>query len=127
MNPFQTKMLHYAAIKAFNHISNGKHNVYAVAVDNRRRIIAEAGNSYDKSHPLQAHYASKVNQSKKIYPHAEILLLAMLYKLNKKCKAIFIARVDKSGKNKLAKPCTICFPALLTAGISEIHWTVDEK
>ncbi len=123
MNPFHTKMLHYAAVKAFNHNSNGKHNVYAVAIDNRRRIIAEAGNSYDKSHPLQAHYASKVNQSKKIYPHAEILLLAMLYKLNKKAKAIFIARVDKNGNDMLAKPCSICYPALLTSGIDEIYWT----
>lgn len=123
LNEFHKKMLDYTAIKAFNHNSNGKQKIFAVALDKRKRIIAEAGNSYIKSHPLQGHYANNVNAPKKIFLHAEILLLAKLAKVKQECKTIYIARVNNSGEVRLARPCEICFPAIEEATIEEIYWT----
>ncbi|WP_329166860.1 deaminase (plasmid) [Streptomyces sp. NBC_01717] len=38
---------------------------------------------------------------------------------------IYVARVDAAGAAQLAKPCPRCQIALITAGVSRVHYTVD--
>ncbi|MFA5623126.1 MAG: hypothetical protein WC981_02760 [Candidatus Dojkabacteria bacterium] len=117
------KYLDYTANKARIHHSGGKQRIWAVALDNKNRIIAESGNHYLKTHPLQARYANMTNEDKKINLHAEIGIVAILLRLNKTCHSLYIARVSPNNDVLLAKPCKICQEALNIAGIKNIHWT----
>ncbi|MFE4653893.1 deaminase [Streptomyces sp. NPDC056707] len=38
---------------------------------------------------------------------------------------IYVARVDAAGAARLAKPCPRCQIALIAAGVSRVHYTVD--
>lgn len=40
---------------------------------------------------------------------------------------IYVARVDAVGTPRLAKPCSRCQTRLVAAGVSRIHFTVDER
>lgn len=116
-------MLDYAIIKAKSlPYIQGERRLYSVIVDKRGRILSEGSNSYIKSHPLQAHYAERVDLEEKIFLHAEISALVRLrqgdpYK-------IFIARVDSKGNPMLAAPCEICQLAIREAGIEVVEHTV---
>ncbi|MFE3863696.1 hypothetical protein ACFXPT_25090 [Streptomyces goshikiensis] len=39
----------------------------------------------------------------------------------------YVARVDANGAPRLAKPCPRCQIALLAAGISRVHYTIDSN
>ena len=49
--------------------------VKATVYDRRGRKIATAENSYDKTHPIQAHFAAKAGKPVCKYLHAEVLAL----------------------------------------------------
>lgn len=118
-------MLSYALSKASQHNSGGRYSVYAVAVDKRGRIVAEAGNNYWKSSTLQAKYAKKVGRDKAIFLHAEMALIAKMLRLNVDVKGVtvYVARANKQGKPLKAQPCPICEIGLAEAGITNIIWT----
>ena len=118
-------MLSYALSKASQHNSGGRYSVYAVAVDKRGRIVAEAGNNYGKSSTLQAKYAKKVGRDKAIFLHAEMALIAKMLRLNVDVKGVtvYVARANKQGKPMKARPCQICEMGLKEAGITNIVWT----
>jgi deoxycytidylate deaminase len=54
--------------------------------------------------------------------HAEIDALARVS--NPKGAVIYIARISKSGQEKLSMPCERCAEALMVAGIKQIIYTV---
>lgn len=116
-------LLDEAYDKACSHDSGGKQSIWAMAVNRNGSIIAEAGNMYLKSHPLQARYAKLVGLEEKIYPHSEILLLSKLVKLQQSCYAVVIARAGRNGMPMNAAPCPICSYALEEAGINNIFHT----
>ena len=116
-------MLLYALQKAFQHNSGGRQRLYAVATDHKGNIIAEAGNSYVISHPLQYKYALRAGHPEACFLHAEIHLLAKLAKSRKACNTVYIARAKRDGSEGLAKPCPICSMALEAAGIVNIVYT----
>lgn len=78
-------------------------------------------NSYEKTHPTQARYASLAGEPYKTYLHAEI---AALIKCRKEPFKIKIERKDKNGKDMMAKPCPICELAIRKAGIKFVEYTV---
>lgn len=90
------------------HDSGGKICVYAVATDRRGNIIAQAGNTYTKSHPVQKHWCFMAKQKGKEFLHAEIKVLVSGLKSKKDIAKLYVARVDKSGNVKDGKPCAIC-------------------
>lgn len=97
-----------------------KHTVTATILDKRGNILSKATNSYVKSHPIQAKYATLHGEPYKIYLHAEI---AALVKAKGKGYKIVIERYNKEGKPMLAAPCPICAAAIKAAGIERIEYT----
>lgn len=117
------EMLSYTLSKAIQHVSGGRHSVYAVAVDKRGRILAEAGNSYVCTHPIMHRYAKACGKFGKDFLHAEIAVIASLARQRKVCHALYVARAHADGSPANAKPCAICAHALNIAGITSIIWT----
>lgn len=122
LNKKDKLILDYALVRASEHDSGGRQRIWAVATDSKNKIIAEAGNHYLLSHPLQEKYngPNRRNENKL---HAEIHLLAKLMKSGKKPAKIFIARSRRDIRSGLAKPCEICEAALSKSGIGKIFWT----
>ena len=90
---------------------------------NKNKTIVTATNLETKSHPIQAKFAERVGLHQKIYLNAEI---AALVKCKEECDTIVVARVNKQGKIRLAKPCPICSLAIKEAGISKVHYTTNQ-
>ena len=124
------KILSYALVRAHHHKSGGKQSLYAVATDKRGRIIAEGGNSYEVTHPLQASSAKIAGSSEKCFLHAEIAVLAKLLRKRMDCAklSLYVARANRRGDPMLAKPCPICAKALDMAGFKtyNILYTTSE-
>lgn len=95
----------------------------ARAYDKRGRLLAQRANSYIKTHPIQAYFASKVGKPANQYLHAEIACLIAakepVYKLE-------IERYDAKGLPALAKPCVICQAAVEAWGVKVVHYTGQE-
>lgn len=99
-------MLWRAVEKCKSHESGGRVNIYCIALDKRGRVVAEAGNSYIRTHPSMRKAGMMVGVRHKEFLHAEAATLI-------KCRGaeiatLVIARVDKEGKEGLAKPCIVC-------------------
>lgn len=93
--------------------------------DKKGRLLSEATNRYDKTHPLQAYFAAKVGLPAKVYLHAEIA--AIIRAGDKKIYKIVIERVNpKTFKSLNAKPCPICQEAIKAFGIEFVSWTTGE-
>ena len=100
-----------------------RYYVLAATLDKHHNIIAEAENSYVKTHPLQAQLAERAGRPCKGYLHAEIGALVKSYA---KAEAIMVVRSTRKGLTKCAKPCDICMMALKQAGVRKIYYSDDE-
>jgi tRNA(Arg) A34 adenosine deaminase TadA len=98
-----------------------RHLITATIFDRKGNILSVAQNSYQKTHPLQAKWASKCGEPYKVYLHAEI---AALVKARGKGYKIKIERYNKHGEPMLAAPCPICLAAIKEAGIQLVEHTV---
>ena len=101
---------------------NARQQITAVIFDKRGRVLSIGQNSYVKTHPLQAHYASKVGLDMKIYLHAEIHAITRCPDLSK-AHRILITRYGRNGKPALAKPCPVCQTAIAATSIKIIEHT----
>lgn len=101
-------MLWRAVEKCRKHDSFGRCRVWCVALDKRGRIIAEAGNNYLQTHPVQYRAAKRVGLEQKCYLHAEILCCLQSLKTGVTIDTLVVARVDKAGKVCDGKPCIVC-------------------
>ena len=108
------------AIEIAQNIPHNKHRIACVVTDRRNKILAVGKNSYTKTHPRQAYYAKKSENKNRIYLHAEIDALC---RCEGKPYAIYVARVNKQGEVRLAKPCDICSQAIEDMGIRRIIYT----
>lgn len=99
-----------------------KHTLTARCFDKRGRLLSEATNRYDKTHPIQAYFARKVGHAAKIYLHAEIH--AILKAGGKQIHRIEISRYSKKGVPLLAAPCPVCMEAIRAYGIKEVSFTI---
>lgn len=99
-------MLDKVIEKARQHDSGGRCSVYCVALNRRGRSIAEGGNSYIKTHTVQAEFSLKAGLADKQCLHAEVKTLIACK--GRKIGKLIIARVDSNGEPRLAKPCPIC-------------------
>jgi tRNA(Arg) A34 adenosine deaminase TadA len=100
-----------------------RYHIEAVITDRRGRIIASAGNSYEKTHPIQKKYAIMAGCPKREFLHAEIRAIIKALKITKELWKIAISRTDCMGNTRLAKPCKICELAIKEAGIQRIEYT----
>src|SRR5690606_10803366 len=83
--------LEYALVKSYHHESGGRQRVWAVATDNRNNIIAEGGNYYNETHPLQMYFAHVCGTTHRGTLHAEINVFSKLKRMRKSCDKLFIA------------------------------------
>lgn len=98
-----------------------RYRIVAKCYDKRGRLISKGENSYDTSHPIQAHFARLVGQKERIFLHAEIQ--AIIRARGKVIQSIRVERYDSKGNERLALPCAICKRAIADAGIKEITYT----
>lgn len=99
-----------------------RHKVIAFCLDKQFRILSFGENSFEKTHPKQKLAAHKVGNDHRIYLHAE---MQAILRARSDIYAIYIARFDKNGSPKLAKPCPMCELAILEAGIKKVMYTVE--
>ena len=104
-------------------MANRQHRVIATIFDKADNILAIASNNYNKSHPIQAHFAQKAGEPERIYLHAEIAALVKLRKTDVPYR-IFISRQKRDGSMGNAKPCALCLAALQHWKINNISYTV---
>ena len=107
-------------IELASQLQNRKQKVASIITDNKGRILSFGVNSYTKSHPKMAWYASKFNDFNKIYLHAEI---ASIIACDKKPHTIYIARINRKGEAVPAQPCKICRYAINDCGIKKVITT----
>lgn len=88
--------------------------ITAKCYDRKGNLLSEAQNSYTKSHPIQAHFASLVGEPQRIYLHAEIA--ALLKCGDKTPYKLFI----QSDSQSLPIPCAICQYALTEWGVKTV-------
>ena len=79
-----------------------KYVITATCFDAKGRMISIANNNYNKSHPIQAHFAKLAGEPYKFCLHAEIQ--ALLRVKDRAVDTLLVQRFDKSGNPKLAKP-----------------------
>ncbi len=110
------------AIEIAQNIPYHRHRIACIVTNKRGRILAVGKNSYTKTHPRQAYYAAKSGNRTRIFLHAEIDALC-------RCEgtpyAIYVARVNRKGEARLAKPCSICEMAIKDVGIRKVVYTTS--
>jgi deoxycytidylate deaminase len=95
--------------------------ITASCIDSNGRVLATKQNSYNKTHPLQQHYAVLANKPFHIYLHAEIAAIVACKK--KKIHTLIVTRFNKQGLPMNAKPCPICELAIKDYKIKRIIHT----
>lgn len=85
------------------------------------RILSVRGNRYDKTHPLQHYFATKVGNPEAIYLHAEIA--TMIASTHKYIHGLMVIRMDAHGNLANAKPCNICKEAFKHFNINEVKYS----
>lgn len=86
-------------------------SVLAIGVNKWRNDITMAGLLHDQG------------RSTDISIHAEIDALSRVS--NPRGATIYVARVNRTGKARLSKPCVNCAKALKKAGVSKIVYTLN--
>lgn len=104
----------------------GKQAIYCTIWNKRGRLLAEGGNDYRKTHPKQARMAEKKGREHKQYLHAECNAILSLVRQKKEREAylIYVVRVNKEGKERLAKPCVVCQALIEEIGIKNISYSL---
>lgn len=100
-----------------------KYRLVAIITDKKGNMLSTGVNSYSKTHPAQAKFASKSSNPKRVMLHAEIDAINKLKSKTLKPYAIYIARVNKNGEVGLAKPCDCCMAAITAHKIKKIIHT----
>lgn len=119
-------MLQYCVDKAKSGDSGGKVRVYSVATDKRGNYLGESLNTYIQTHPKQKAWSLRCGQHGKEYLHSELRTIIKAAKTGRTITDLYIARVDKQGNVKNAKPCVIC-QAMITSEFPDlnVHYTKE--
>lgn len=96
--------------------------VKAICYDKRGRIVSEAFNNYNKTHPYQASLAKRVGMPEKQVLHAEVA--ALLKAGTKQVYKIKVERYNKDGSPANACPCPICQLAIKEFGVKVVEFTL---
>ena len=92
-----------------------RYTIEAIARDSRGRIISRGFNNYNKSHPLQSHFAELAGTPKKQFLHAEILTI-----LRARERKIYSIEVINHTTPAIPYPCSICQLAIEKFGIKKV-------
>lgn len=98
-----------------------RHTIVAEVRDRRGRLISKQRNSYEKTHPIQAHFAKMVGKPDAVYLHAEIAALLACGK--QRPYSIYVERRRRDGTLGMAKPCIICQAAIKAWGVRNVFYS----
>jgi deoxycytidylate deaminase len=99
-----------------------KYSVTATAFDSKRRPLSTCKNLYDKSHPLQKHFALLAGESsEKIYQHAEFR--ACIQAGTSRVNSLLIQRFNNDSSMANARPCKTCRVMLKAFGVEYVEYT----
>lgn len=104
-------------------MSKRRYCIVSSAFDSKGRLIATKTNQYNKTHPLQKHFAILAGEPYKEALHSEIACLIACK--NTPVEKVVVVRYDSFGKLKLAKPCKTCQTALKSYGVKEIYYSTE--
>lgn len=97
-----------------------QHKVACATYNKRGRLISTAWNMPSKSHPIQAEYASRAGEPRRINLHAEILALI---RAQEEVYSIQVVRIGRDSQSpKPSFPCHICMGYILDSNVREIHF-----
>jgi tRNA(Arg) A34 adenosine deaminase TadA len=99
--------------------SEHKHRVGAVVTDRGGRILGRGFNQ------IRGHRWSDLYEYPEQY-HAETAALLNIRSSRRKPHTIYIARINRGGLLRLAKPCPHCFQIINTQNIKKIVYTTED-
>lgn len=97
-------------------------SISAIIYDKRGNVLSVGNNSYVKTHPMQAEFARRAGEPKKVFLHAEIHAITRCRDL-KRATTIRVFRYAEDGSPADAEPCKICQAAIKAAGIKYVEHT----
>ena len=100
-----------------------KYKIKATSYDSSGRKINSKQNSYQKTHPTQAHFAKLANSAERIVLHAEVRALLDAKRQRKTVDTIVVERYDAKGNPALAKPCEVCELFIRHCGVKKVIYT----
>lgn len=102
-----------------------RYQIKTTAYDKRGRILAQAVNDYEKSHPWQKELSTRVGLSeKRSHLHSEVACL--LRARGKPVHTLVIERYDALGNPKIAFPCESCQLAIKECKVKVVVFTTEE-
>lgn len=99
---------------------SGQEHLIAFALDKSGKILSKSFNSYTKTHPEQAKYATRAGHPCKTFLHAEI---GALVKAKSQVNELVVIRIGRNGLPRNAKPCSVCQLAIEAHGVKKIVHT----
>lgn len=117
-------MLDYAVSKARSlPVERGQQRIYAVIVDKKGKLVAEAANSYVKTHPQQKSYSLMAGCSEhKAFLHAEMRAMILA---RGEGHTMFVARVGYKGDVLPGVPCEVCQLAIRDSTLKHIVSSIN--
>src|ERR1700675_3194688 len=87
----------------------GQSRVFSCVVNKRGRIISQASNLYNRTHPTQREYSVNAGLSEsRCYLHSEVRSILAAAKFNQKNCKLIVCRIGNGGKILDSKPCISC-------------------
>lgn len=111
----------FARVRSVAQSSECRYKVGSILL-RKGKVVGEATNSM-KTHPIQFHWATKAGNPKAIHLHAEI---HSLITCREEYDTMIVARVDKKGEFKIARPCKICLGAILASDVKHLYFTNED-
>jgi pyrimidine deaminase RibD-like protein len=90
----------------------------AALIYDKKRVVSY-GLNQKKTHPLQARFTK---HPEALCIHAEIAALANA-RQSVEGMVMYVARVNRRGEPRLAKPCKGCASAIIEFGLGNVEWT----
>lgn len=90
----------------------------------RGKVLVSSTNTDIKTHPIQAHFASRAGLDKKVYLHAEVR--ALLKPWASRCDTLVVCRVNKKGELCMARPCPVCQLAIAESSIKRVYYSTNQ-
>ena len=95
---------------------------FAKLLDKRGRVVVEAPNSYNKTHPEFQRVAESIGLGVKCYQHAEFSVINR--DRLKRGYRLVVGRVDVDGNPVNSMPCPVCMEFIkLHGNIKIIEWS----
>lgn len=89
----------------------------------KNRLVVSASNMEGKTHPFQSRLADMAGEPYRRSLHAEI---RALLRAKEVCDTLVVVRLDKSGKFRLSKPCSVCQLAIAEYGLKNVYYSTDD-